>query len=95
MFLFYSNPKTPKQETTRANKLNCVVVVEEEFEKVAEPKQYRDASTNTELVPSALRDYRELFKKLEDNRRQEILHIAIAHLPHVFFLAAVAMISAK
>jgi hypothetical protein len=93
MFLFYSNPKSPKQETSPIHQLNCIL--EEEFEKVAEPKQYRDASTNTDLVPSALKDYRELFKKLEDNRRQEILQIAIAHLPHVFFLAALAVISAK
>jgi hypothetical protein len=91
MFLFYSNAKSPKKETTY--KLSSIT--EEEFEKVAEPKQYVDASTNTELFPTALRDYRELFKKLEDNHRQEILQIAINHLPHVFFLAAVAVICAK
>jgi hypothetical protein len=90
MFLFYSNAKSPKKETTY--KLSSIT---EEFEKVAEPKQYVDASTNTELFPTALRDYRELFKKLEDNHRQEILQIAINHLPHVFFLAAVAVICAK
>jgi hypothetical protein len=91
MFLFYSKAKSPNQETT--SKLSCIT--EEEFEKVSEPKEYRDASTNTDLVPGALKDYRELFKKLQDNRRQEILQIAISHLPHVFFLAAVAVISAK
>ena len=103
MFSFYSSAKNSSlQRPQEPSNSQLNDILEEhctDFRKECPVKQFVDASTNTEPVPAPFRDYRRLFKAIEDNRarlqRQEILQIITGHLPHVFFLAAVAIISAK